>query len=142
MKSLIVFFSLLLSSLFVSAQESEETKGITITVVVENIKNNNGNVLFGLHTSETFMQGPGIQNASGKIEDGKVKITFTNVPEGTYAIMVLHDENENNRMDFDASGMPKESYGMSNNDMSFGPPEFGNAKFEVKDKDLELNIRI
>ena len=44
-------------------------------------------------------------------------------------------------MDFDASGMPTESYGMSNNPMSYGPPQFHEAKFELLDKDLNLTIR-
>ena len=55
--------------------------------------------------------------------------------------MALHDENDNKRMDFELNGMPKESYGMSGNEMSFGPPNFVDAKFELSDKDLEFNIR-
>ncbi|NAS32881.1 DUF2141 domain-containing protein [Flavobacteriaceae bacterium R38] len=139
MKNLITLFSLLIITSLATAQENK--KGIDITVVVENIKSNEGKVLFSLHTSETFMKGAGIQNTASNIEDGKVKITFTNVPEGTYAVMVLHDANDNNRMDFEPNGMPKESYGISNNDMSFGPPQFDAAKFEVKNTNLNLNIR-
>lgn len=139
MKNLITLLSLLLITSLATAQENE--KGIDITVVVENIQSNDGKVLFSLHTSETFMKGPGIQNTASKIEDGKVKITFTNVPEGIYAVMVLHDANNNNRMDFEPNGMPKESYGISNNDMSFGPPQFETAKFEVKNTNLNLNIK-
>ena len=44
-------------------------------------------------------------------------------------------------MDYQEGGMPKESYGMSGNDMSFGPPNFEMAKFEVNGEDLEFNIR-
>ena len=55
--------------------------------------------------------------------------------------MALHDANENNRMDYQSNGMPKESYGMSGNDMSFGPPSFSASKFEVGGDDLELTIR-
>ena len=55
--------------------------------------------------------------------------------------MALHDENDNNAMDFEDNGMPKESYGMSNNPMSYGPPQFATAKFEVASEDLEMNIR-
>jgi uncharacterized protein (DUF2141 family) len=55
--------------------------------------------------------------------------------------MAIHDENENNAMDFDPSGMPIESYGMSNNPLSYGPPNFTEAKFELKEEDLELAIR-
>ena len=44
-------------------------------------------------------------------------------------------------MDFDANGMPIESYGMSNNKMLMGPPNFEDAKFTVENKSLDLTIR-
>ncbi|BAO74328.1 DUF2141 domain-containing protein [Winogradskyella sp. PG-2] len=138
MKNLILTIALVLTSVF---SFSQEDKGVTITVTIDNVKNDKGNVLMSLHTSETFMKGKGIIDAETKIKDGKVTITFENVLPGEYAIMALHDENENQRMDFQDNGMPLESYGMSNNVMSFGPPQYGDAKFKVEAKDLELNIR-
>ncbi len=137
-KNLILTFALVLTSLFGFSQED---KGITITVTIDNVKSDTGKVLMSLHTSETFMKGKGIIDSETEIKDGKVTITFENVLPGEYAIMALHDENENQRMDFEDNGMPKESYGMSNNVMSFGPPQYGDAKFKVEDKNLELNIR-
>lgn len=53
----------------------------------------------------------------------------------------MHDENENKAMDFDTNRMPLESYGMSNNPLSYGPPQYNDAKFELENEDLELNIR-
>ena len=113
----------------------------TITVQVSNVSNSNGVVSFTLHTKETFMKSEPVQTESSKIKDGIAKIIFNNVKPGEYAIIVLHDENENNRMDFEQNGMPKEAYGLSNNPMSFGPPQYQDAKFIVSDKDLELSIR-
>jgi uncharacterized protein (DUF2141 family) len=138
MKNLILTFALVLSTVFSFSQEG---KGITITVTIDNVNNDNGKVSMALHTSETFMKGEGVLNAETEIKDGKVTITFENVLPGDYAIMALHDENKNNRMDFEANGMPKESYGMSNNVMSFGPPQYDDAKFKVEDKNIEMTIR-
>ncbi|WP_299123368.1 DUF2141 domain-containing protein [uncultured Winogradskyella sp.] len=137
-KNLILSITLVLTSLF---SFSQEEKGITITVTIDNVKNDTGKVLMSLHSSETFMKGSGLLDAETEIKDGKVTITFENVLPGEYAIMALHDENENKRMDFQENGMPLESYGMSNNVMSFGPPQYDDAKFTVLDKDLELSIR-
>jgi uncharacterized protein (DUF2141 family) len=120
--------------------QDTKTEGQTITVTVNNVKNDTGNVMVALHSVDTFMKGPGIQNLESDIKDGKITVTFKNVASGDYAIMVLHDENKNKRMDFD-NGMPKESYGMSNNPISYGPPQFGEAKFEVAGENLDLNIR-
>lgn len=136
MKTLATLLFMIVSSFFANAQN-----GVTITATVNNVHNNNGKVLFGLHTKDTFMKGKGIQNASVEIKDGIATATFTNVEPGTYAIMVLHDENDNQRMDFQPNGMPKEDYGMSNNVMVMGPPQFSDAQFEVGDKDLTIDIR-
>ncbi len=134
--------ALALAFLFVHlVGQAQETEGVDIIVTVDNVLNDNGKVIATLHTSDTFMKGPGIQNLESSIENGKVTLTFKNVAPGTYAIMTLHDENENRRMDFQANGMPLESYGMSGNDMSFGPPNFANAQFDVEQDNLSFNIR-
>ncbi len=135
--------STLIIALLVSINFSfaQETNGKTITVTINNITNNNGHVLLSLHTESTFMKGAGIQNAKSIIEDGKITANFENVAPGTYAIMALHDENDNNAMDFEDNGMPKESYGMSNNPMSYGPPQFAFAKFDMAQDNLEMQIK-
>ena len=139
MKNLILTFALALTTLFGFSQE-EET-GITITVTIDNVNNDNGKVLMSLHTSETFMKGKGIQDVGTTIKDGKVTVTFENVLPGEYAILAMHDANDNQKMDFQDNGMPTESFGMSNNVMAKGPPQYDDAKFKVEGKDLELNIR-
>ncbi|MEM8845936.1 MAG: DUF2141 domain-containing protein [Bacteroidota bacterium] len=137
MKSVALALAFLLVNFIGQAQGSN---GIDVTVIIDNVLNDNGNVMATLHTEDTFMKGPGIQNLESTIEDGKAVFVFKNVTPGTYAIMALHDANENRRMDYE-NGMPKESYGMSGNDMSFGPPNFADAKFEVAEENLEFNIR-
>ncbi|MCK0159952.1 DUF2141 domain-containing protein [Allomuricauda sp. F6463D] len=134
--------TLALSFLFVSIiAMAQEKTGVDITVTIDNITSNEGKVLVGLHSADTFMKGPGVQNMQSVIEDGKVILKFTNVTPGDYAIMAMHDTNENNRMDYEANGMPKESYGMSGNDMTMGPPSFETAQFTVDNEDLEFTIR-
>ena len=138
MKTLSLIIALLVGILFTNAQE-EKTQDITVTI--DNVLNNNGKVLIALHSSETFMKAQAIQGTATEIENGTVSYTFKNVTPGVYAILALHDENENNRMDYADSGMPKEAYAMSNNPISYGPPRFEIAKFEVANQNLELKLR-
>ena len=138
MKTVVLVFSIILSSFYVTAQETE---GVKIKIVIDNVVNDEGKVLISLHSSDTFMKGNGIMDQESTIKDGKVEFIFENVPTGTYALMAMHDANDNKRMDFEENGMPKESYGMSGNDMTMGPPNFESAKFEVTNKDLEFTIR-
>ncbi len=120
----------------------QDKQGITITVTINQINNDKGHILLGLHTTDTFMKAKAIQSVKSEIKDGKVTAIFTDVKPGTFAIMVLHDENDNESMDFQPSGMPSETYGMSNNIQSYGPPQFSDAQFEVADKDLTFAINL
>lgn len=120
--------------------QAQDSTGVDITVIIENVLSDEGQVVGSLHTQETFMKGPGIQNTVVDAVTGEQRITFNNVAPGTFAVLFLHDKNENNRMDFDTNGMPKESFATSG-DMVYGPPSFEASKFEVAETDLELRIR-
>lgn len=130
MKTIVLIIALTALN-FVSTIHAQDKEGITITVTVPNVTSAEGAVLFGLYNEVTFMKAPPIQTAKGEIVDGVAKVTFTNVTAGEYGITCVHDVNNNQKMDFEENGMPKESYGVSNNNMSFGPPMWNDAKFEV-----------
>lgn len=139
MKTLATLLFIIVSSCIAKAQSVTDTH--TVKAVVNNVRSNKGKVIFSLHTQDTFLKGKGVQNVEATIENGIATATFTNIEPGTYAILVLHDENENHRMDYEPTGMPKEDYGMTNNVMVMGPPQFQDAQFEVTNKDLEFTIR-
>lgn len=137
MKIAALILGLVFTSFISSAQDE---KGVTITVTIENVLSDEGSIMGGLHTESTFMKGPGVANEVVDAVKGEVTLTFTNIKPGTFAIMLLHDSNDNNRMDFEANGMPKENYATTG-ELVFGPPNFNSAKFEVTDKDLDFRIR-
>ena len=123
---------LILLSAFAKAQSPQTTvETYSITVNVYNARNDNGEMIFSLSTKDQFMRAAPLMADSSSIKDGVATVTFENVPAGEYAIIVLQDLNGNQQMDFEVNGMPKESYGVSNNVMSFGPPTWAEAKFEV-----------
>jgi len=138
MKTLSLFIALIISTTLSFAQTEN---GQDITVTIENIANNRGHVVIALHSADTFMKTDGLQKSESKVKDGKVIVTFKNVTPGNYALLALHDENDNKQMDFEPNGMPMESFGLSNNPMLMGPPAFSDGKFEVADKNLELTIK-
>ena len=60
------------------------------------------------------------------------------LPEGTYAIALFIDANENLKIDKNFLGIPKEQYGFSNNAMGkLSGPSFQQAKFQVKGKTVQ-----
>lgn len=142
MQQLILTIALIFTSIFISrAQENNKiTSGNDITVSVINALNDNGKVSFALFNEAGFIKQP-IDAKSSNIENGVSSIVFSNVPKGEYAILCFHDENSNSRMDFHENGMPKESYGNSNNVILMGPPQFESSKFEVTTEDIKLEIK-
>ncbi len=142
MKTIIITSIIFLFSYFLNAQTDSPSpvEGTSITVTVP-VNSSEGSILVGLDDEAHFMQ-KGLQSAEGKIVDGKATVTFKNVASGEYAIVLFHDKNSNKQMDFDMNGMPLEPYGVSNNPMSYGPPQWNDAKFEVKSEPIEMEIRM
>src|SRR5262249_36120643 len=67
---------------------------------------------------------------------------FTGVAPGTYAVAVVHDENNNGQVDTNLFGVPTEGYGVSNNrTYALSWPKWDESKFQVHaDKDVVLNV--
>ena len=142
MQQIILALALFFTSLLFSQSQDtlEEKSGATITIDVVNALNDIGEVKFGLYTKENFRKQP-LYSKSSHIENGRSSVVFENVPSGIYAVVCFHDENKNDRLDFYENGMPKESYGASNNIFGSGPPNFDDAKFELSDHDITLEIK-
>lgn len=56
---------------------------------------------------------------------------FKDLPPGTYAVQVMHDENGNGKLDTNFVGMPTEGYGFSNNPRVMRKPTWDEARFEL-----------
>ncbi|MEA1892193.1 MAG: DUF2141 domain-containing protein, partial [Campylobacterota bacterium] len=77
-----------------------------------------------------------------KIDSNKTSYTFKNIPNGTYVISVIHDENENKKLDKNFLGVPTEGYGFSNNIRpSFRGANFEESKFKLSgNKNIVIEI--
>lgn len=83
--------------------------------------------------AEGWMKAPLRGGKSAVTADGTTVLRFENLPDGDYAISVLHDANGNGKMDFNVMGIPQEAFGFSNKAAgTFGPPKFEAARFTVK----------
>lgn len=146
MKTVILTLATMIVSFYGKAQADNAatdlaTSGTTITVTVP-VPSTEGKVIFGLYDEATFMKAGPLVGLQSAIQDGQATVTFTNVQPGIYAISLFHDKNDNKQMDFELNGMPKEMYGVSNNVMSYGPPQWSDAKFEVGTQPIEMEIRM
>jgi uncharacterized protein (DUF2141 family) len=136
----------LLTLLAPSARGSEAAPPpalVDLTVRVQALKNGRGQVAVALFASASgFPQRErAIRGELARIEGGRSQVTFRALRPGTYAVAILHDENENAKMDFNFLGMPLEGYGFSN-DVSalFGPPSFERAAFRLLPRPSAVSI--
>lgn len=77
------------------------------------------------------------------IKQNKVIYTFENIPFGNYAVSVHHDEDDNDKVNTNFLGIPKESLGSSNDAKgNFGPPSFDKAKITLDKEELSIIINM
>ena len=111
MKRIFALFLILIPILHATAQSS-------ITVEIVDLENNEGRVIVALlnEQEEDYM------DTSAVISDNKCTVIFNGVKPGKYAVRFIHDENENEELDTNFIGIPKEGFGFSNDAMGkFGP---------------------
>ena len=121
--------------------------GHTITLHVRNLRSSDGKVLAGLYnkadgfpvTRDGWIRG----EATKDIVGGRATVRFRNMPPGTYAIAVFHDENDNDDLDVSWIGIPKEGVGASNDAVGrLGPPKWADAKFVVANDDTRTSAKM
>lgn len=154
MISVVLACVLLVSPVGVMAQDTEKTEQNvgTLTVVIVELKSDNGDVKVNLlNSEESFLASPKEQQKMGgpfrraitPIKDNKAEVVFEDLPFGEYAVKLFHDENGNGKLDKNFVGMPKEDYAFSNNVRgSMGPPKYEDAKFEFNQEEMTIEITI
>jgi uncharacterized protein (DUF2141 family) len=139
MKKIILTIALILTGIF-STNAQEET--FTLTVNITGLNSNKGSLMVGVYNTEDSFLKTRFKGAIIKIKDKKSLVIFKDIPKGEYAVSFVHDENDNEKMDTNFIGIPKEDFGCSNNATGFmGPPKYEDAKFMLKgNKTIDIKI--
>lgn len=125
MKLILTFIVIVCTSQVVFAQHSLE-------ITISNIKDAKGSVRIGLFSSESDFLKKAIDGKIVKATATELTVVF-HLKTGEYALSVIHDKNENDKLDTNWIGIPTEPYGFSNNVVgSLGPPSFDKAKLLVQ----------
>mgnify|MGYP003503297792 CR=1 FL=1 len=125
--------AVLLASVPAIGQETASDEVFDLTVRVVDADPLTGTLEISLFNSaETFLEQPYLQTSGAVNEDGTHQALFGKVPPGEYAVVVVHDENGNGKLDTGFLGFGGESYAYSNDARPlFGRPSFDEAKFAV-----------
>ncbi len=140
---------LLLTFGMLSFGESTPEETYSLTVKAAGFRNSEGEILFALYNKDGSIPDEKYKNyykkGISKIDkNGTATFTFTNLPEGSYAVNILHDENKNGKIDKKfLLPMPSEGIGFSNYE-SIGMsnrPNFSKASFLVK-SNMEKIVKV
>lgn len=150
MKYLLSPFALLITSLFtfltISFFQTNQEKLFSLTVEVNDLRNNEGSVIFALYNRDDAFPDEHYkkyyQKLVGKIENGNSSVIFKDLPTGKYAVNILHDEDNNGKI---KKGfiLPKEGIGFSNyQSIGIGnKPKFSKASFKLE-SNLKINVKV
>ena len=116
--------------LFLLLCSSDLAFGFELLVV--GLRNNEGSVRCSVFKDEEgFPSNPkrAIRTLSVKPENSQALFDFTDLPEGEYAMALLHDEDENGEMRTNFIGLPREGWAVSRDAPArmFGAPLFESA---------------
>jgi len=128
--------TLLLAQLFLFSftNKTESSTHHSLTVKVSGLRNSKGHVQFAIYNKDGSIPDEKYKSyykkMNGRILNKSASVTFYNLPKGTYAINILHDENKNGVIE---KGwiFPVEGIGFSNfKDIGFSNrPSFKKASF-------------
>ncbi|WP_299368707.1 DUF2141 domain-containing protein [Winogradskyella sp.] len=140
MGTLVKIAVLFIISIFTFHSQAQES--YSLTVKVEDADNNDGKMLIAVYDNASDFLDKTFKGTKSDISNNGCVVTFENIPEGTYAVSIFHDENDNGKLDSNFIGIPKEDYGCSNGATGFmGPPKWKDAKFELKsDKTITITL--
>ena len=106
----------------------------TVDITVTGLRSAKGQVLVCLtREADRFPNCKGSATArTAKMPATTRAVSFDHLPQGRYAVSVLHDENANGRADRTLGMIPREGFGFSRDaPVRMGPPKFDQAAFEL-----------
>ncbi|WP_447980272.1 DUF2141 domain-containing protein [Candidatus Nitrospira bockiana] len=118
-----------------------------IHVQILNIRNSTGTVACALFESSVGFPVEFLSSATNvmviKIRKTQARCDFEDIPPGTYAMAVIHDENMNGKLETNWMGIPTEGYGFSNDAKGMvGAPSFSAASFLYDGRNLDLTMTL
>ncbi len=146
MRNLTIVISSFLLLLIITSFSNQAEKTFSLTVNVEKLRNYEGIVQFALYNKEGSIPDENFKKCykilKANIVNGSSTITFHGIPSGKYAVNILHDENNNGKID-KGFLLPKEGIGFSNF-KTIGlsnKPSFLKASFDFNsDKIIKVTI--
>lgn len=144
MRNLSVVLILFLAYFAVAQNSSSQT--YTLTIVVEGMDSTVGNLgvlVFNNEKGWPEDRTAAYKDVSVPAEKGIQTMKIPDLPPGNYAVALIHDVNQNHKLEKNWIGQPKEQWGLSNNPhATIKAPPMSKALFEFKgDKEIHIILQ-
>lgn len=118
-----------------------------IHMKILNIKNNTGTIACALFESPEGFPKEFLHFATNiiinKARESQTSCYFADIPPGIYAMVVIHDENMNGKLDTNLMGVPTEGYGFSNKAKALlSAPSFSDASFQYDGQNIDMMMSL
>ncbi len=121
--------------------QSSDAPASPLIIHVDGLESNKGSVRAELTTDAHYDSDGNVRAAVLPIEDREAHWTVDDLPPGTYAVRLYHDEDDDGELDTNMFGVPQEPFGFSNNARgNMGPPDFEDAAFTLGSDSLSMTI--
>lgn len=129
--------------LFFGLQKGYAQQG-QLKITVPNVNKIEGKIQVSLYNSKDrfIRKGQEYKSQIRDVRSNSETFIFKDLPAGTYAVALYHDENSDGKCNTNLIGIPKEGYGFSQNfKPSLSAPKFDDAKFKLE-KEIEISIKL
>jgi len=147
----------LLAGLFLATLLAFPAPAAELRLTIKDVRSDEGELLIALYDNADGFASAianaatrGLMPDSGRLigtsiraKRGTQSTVFTQLPPGRYAAIVIHDENDNGRIDKNVIGVPTEGYGFGNDAQGFlSAPSFDAAAIVIGDADVNTSISL
>ena len=133
------------SALLLAAAISFNAHSADLEVQVSGVRSDQGDIRLALYddAGSYLKKGRGLHVRVIRAAQGSVSSLFKDLPVGTFALGIYHDENRNGELEKNLFGIPTEGYGFSNNAKTvFGSPSFSDAAFIVDRENITIKVNL
>lgn len=118
-----------------------------LALSIKGITSKKGQMMIALHSErqsfDSQESGVPYKYKIVKVNSARLEVLFEGLPAGEYAVSIIHDLNNNERLDKNFLGIPKEPFGFSNNPKIFmSAPSYGDCAFRLGTSPTKKEINL
>jgi uncharacterized protein (DUF2141 family) len=141
-----VFAMVVIAGCLAAGQTVGEDTASSVVVTIDGFRNPKGHARVAVFNRENGFpddESRAYRTAIADIRNGRVQVRFDELPAGTYAVSMYHDENDDKKFNKGLFGIPKDGYAVSNNVAhATHAPKFNEALFALTNEVKAISIRV